>query len=345
MLHPIHPSVQEPRPEEAGLLDSWLAARAASDMDVIRDRETYDHMWSTWCGYLHDTGQKRGGKQPIRWFDVTPEIAKHFLDNGPVNRKVRIEASKSQTTKYRYWRLLDRIYNFAKAKRWIDANPLAGIEEGDRPLHKDTEGSTLDPKVWAAAERLLAKPEKFDAVSVRNRAILQLLFALGLAPLEIRGMQLTTLVFEAVRGEGKRVVAVQTDGPGTLRPRRLPLRSCQAEVVEEWLKVRPLIATEASGELLFCTPKGPVSSVSLFLLVQSFLTKASEEAGRPEPAQSGPQTIRNSLLARLLNSGEHSAVWVATFAGLKNAKGLDHLLHVFNEPAKLSWQKARAGRE
>lgn len=342
MRHPIFPRYQEPRPEECGLLESWLAARADADMYVIRDRETYDHMWATWCSYLQ-SGRNGLQSHAVRWFDVTPEILTGFLNHGPMNRKVKTESTKSATTKYRYWRLLDRIYNFAAMKGWISSNPVDAMAKGDIPQSEEQQGSVLDPSVWKAAESLLSKPEKYDAVSVRNRAILQLLFAMGLAPLEVRGMQLSSLVYEGESGKGRRIGAVQTNGPGTLRPRRLSLGACEAELVEDWLKLRPLIATEASGELLFCTPRGGVSPVSLFLLVQAFLKKASAAAGCSLPIQTGPQIIRNSVLVRLLNDAGHSASRVVKFAGLKDVRGLLHLKDHCNPAALLSIRMASEG--
>ncbi|MNV10748.1 Tyrosine recombinase XerC [compost metagenome] len=344
MRYPIYPQYQESRPEERGLLDSWLAARADADMYVIRDRNTYDHMWSTWCAYLQ-SGRNGLQSQAIRWFDVTPEILVGFLNNGPVNRKVRTESTRSATTKYRYWRLLERIYNFAMMKGWISSNPVDAMAAGNIPKSEKQQGSVLDPSVWKVAELLLLTPAKYDAVAVRNRAILQLLFALGLAPLEVRGMQLSSLVHEGESGKGRRISAVQIGGPGTLRPRRFPLGAFEAELVTDWLKVRPLIATEASGELLFCTPRGGVSPVSLFLLVQGFLKEASAAAGCPPPIQAGPQIIRNSVLVRLLNDAKYPACRVVKFAGLKDVKGLLHLKDHCNSAALLSIRRAGEGSD
>lgn len=319
------------RPNETDLLKLWLAARAATDQDVIRDSETYRHIWSTWCKYLQSG---RGGEksQSIPWFEVDAETVVGFLQSGPASRREKLESSSNETTKRRYWRVLDRIYNFALSYKWIDQNPVDQMAKDDKPKAEDTLGTILDPMVWKAAEKLLAQPDRFDPISVRNRAILQILFGLGLAPQEVRALKTTSLLYDDGEGEERRLSKVRVDGHNTLRPRTLTLSPKVSSAILEWLKARPGVATTSSGMALFCTPKGPLGSVSLYLLVQSFLKKASELAQREDPPQAGPQVIRNSLLVRMLEDGEHSSPWVARFAGLKNVKGLWHLrIHCSDE--------------
>lgn len=319
------------RPSETELLKFWLAARAATDEEVIRDSETYRHIWSTWCKYLQG-GQAGGRSRPIPWYEVDAATVVGFLQSGPASRKEKLESSSNETTKRRYWRVLDRIYNYAKAHNWVDSNPLVGLTTNDKPKSEDTLGTILDPHVWHAAEKLLAHPDRFDPISVRNRAILQILFGLGLAPQEVRALKTSSLLYEASESEEVNPSKVHVDGHNTLRPRTLTLCPKTSAAIREWLKARPAVATSKSGQILFCTPKGPLGSVSLYLLVKSFLKKASNLAQREEPPQAGPQVIRNSVLVRLLEDGDHSSPWVARFAGLKNVKGLWHLrIHCSDE--------------
>lgn len=319
------------RPNETDLLKFWLAARAATDQDVIRDSETYRHIWSTWCKYLK-SGRGVEGSQPIPWFEADAETVVGFLKSGPVNRREKLESSSNETTKRRYWRVLDRIYNFAMSQNWLDINPVTKMAAVDKPKSEDTLGTVLDSLVWNAAEKLLSQPDRFDPISVRNRAILHVLFGLGLAPQEVRALKMNSLLYDGTVGEERRLSKLSVDGHNTLRPRTLTLSPKVSSAILEWLKARPGVATTSSGMALFCTPKGPLGSVSLYLLVQSFLKKASELAQREEPPQTGPQVIRNSLLVRMLEDGEHSSPWVARFAGLKNVKGLWHLrIHCSDE--------------
>lgn len=319
------------RPNETELLKLWLAARAATDQDVIRDSETYRHIWSTWCKYLQ-SGRGGAKSQSIPWFEVDSETVVRFLQSGPASRREKQESSNNDTTKRRYWRVLDRIYNFALSYHWVDHNPVMEMADVDKPKAEDTLGTVLEPAVWNAAEKLLAQPDRFDPISVRNRAILQILFGLGLAPQEVRALKTTSLLYDGSEGEEQNLTKVHIDGHNTLRPRTLTLCPKTSAAIREWLKARPGVATTSSGLTLFCTPKGPLSSVSLYLLVQSFLKKASGLAQRDDPPQTGPQVIRNSLLVRMLEDGQHSSPWVARFAGLKNVKGLWHLrIHCSDE--------------
>lgn len=318
-------------PNETDLLRLWLAARATAEMDVLRDGETYTHIWNTWCVYLAKGGHEKGPR-PVQWMDVTPLDVVGFLNNGPTDRKKKGKPTASQITKSRYLRLIDRVYNFAKMNGWIDANPVESIAERDAPKAANQDGCVLDPVVWITACELLSSPGDFDTVSVRNRAILLVLFELGLSPHELRALKVSDLKTEPGAEEGaSRITAIHVDGPGTLRPRQLPISATVAAALSSWIEIRSTLASAESGQLLFCTPRGPVSSVSLYLLVQKFLTKASNLACRDLPVRMGPQIIRNTLLVKILNEMVYTPAWVARFAGLKNVKGLLHLKHACRE--------------
>lgn len=319
-------------PNAVEVIALWLAARAAADRDVIRDGATYRHIWTTWMAYLM-TGRNGSLPGAIAWHEATAEDVCSFLVSGPSDRKGRGEASKSEITRRRYWSLLDRVYNFALMNGWVASNPAADVERGDRPKSEEPEGAVLDHKTWASAIALLKSPDKFDAVSVRNRAILQLLFTLGLSPQEIRSAEMGALIYGE---QTKRLEMFEADGPGKWQRRQLQLSIQAASALEDWVALRPTIATSASKAALFCTPRGPVSSVSLFLLVQKFIQQACDVAGTGVPPRMGPQVIRNTVLVNLLNDARLSPALVSRYAGLKNEKGFVHLFPHLSREVRLS---------
>lgn len=324
-------------PNAVDVITLWLAARAAADRDVIRDGATYRHIWTTWIAYLM-TGRNGSLPGAIAWQEASAEDVSSFLVSGPSDRKGRGEATKSEITRRRYWSLLDRVYNFALMNGWVQSNPAADVEKEDRPKSEEPEGAVLDPKTWAAAMALLKSPDKFDAVSVRNRAILHLLFTLGLSPQEIRSAELGALLYG---GQSKRLEQFEADGPGKWQRRQLQLTLQAASALEDWLTLRPTIATSASKAALFCTPRGPVSSVSLFLLVQKFIQQACDAAGTGVPPRMGPQIIRNTVLVNLLNDARLSPALVSRYAGLKNEKGFVHLFPHLSRDVRLSIKTGR----
>lgn len=338
------------RPTAEVLLDLWLDESSMSDRLPIglKGEPSYRYFWSTWLQYLRSG---RNGAEPlaIEWYDVTGAIVAGFLQSGPAGRKPG--TGVSDITRRRYWRLLDRIYDFAVRKHWIASNPAKALEERERPPIENSLGAIATPQVWAALQSILeVASDTAGPVESRNRALLLCVTEMALMPSELRTLTLDS-VFYSTDGGRRRPYQLQLDGPGRNQRRRIVMPEAAVKAVEAWLAVRHEVCSDPSVQTLFCTkastarkpsskPAGEMTSVTLLLLVRELLLAAAEKAGQPPPARLGPQILRNTRLVMWLNDGV-PANQVAVWAGLKNVKGLYHLREHLNPEIRISVKSVR----
>lgn len=334
-----------PMPGDSVVIDLWLEHSSAADRDLIglKGEPSYRYFWSTWLQYLK-TGGNGAQPNPIAWNDVTSVDVVRFLQSGPSSRKTG--GSVSDITRRRYWRLLERIYEYARHQGWVATNPAKALEEVDQPPKEDHQGAIMTPAVWAQLRRLLEKPGSDDPVDLRNHAMLLCLVELALTPMEVRQLQLSSVLYEHVSGQAL-PAALQLDGPGPNQRRRMVVPEHLARAIEAWLRVRDQVASGPDVPALFCTnqgakngAKGEMTSVMLFYVVGEALKRAAELATQPPPPRLGPQIVRNTRLAMWLNDCV-PASQVAIWAGLKNVKGLYHLREHLNPEVRITVKNVR----
>lgn len=334
-----------PLPGDTVVIDLWLEHSSASDRDPIglKGEPSYRYFWSTWLHYLK-TGGNGAQQEPIAWHEVTNVDVVRFLQSGPTSRKAG--GNVSDITRRRYWRLLERIYDYARHQGWIASNPAKALEEVDQPPKEDHKGAIMTPAVWAHLQRVLEKPQSDDPVDVRNHALLLCLTELALTPMEARQLSVSSILFDQVAGR-QCMAALQLDGPGPNQRRRMVLPDNAVRAIEAWFAVRDLVASGPDVPTLFCTnqgakngAKGEMTSVMLFYVVGEALKRAAELAKQPLPPRLGPQIVRNTRLVMWLNECV-PASQVAIWAGLKNVKGLYHLREHLNPEVRITVKNVR----
>lgn len=278
------------------------------------------------CGCTPDTippDGLAGEATSVAWFDVTPEQVVRFLASGPTSRKT--DTAVSDITRRRYWRLLERIYGFALARGWVAINPAAELAKArDLPPVEDPQGAIVTPAVWNEALTVIERMDDDSFVLARNRALLLVLFHLGLTPQELRLLATTDVLTDEAQGGG--VVALQLDGTGPNQQRRLQVPPVVGKALAHWLRVRFGYSRVHSHTILFCsTHNQTMSADNLLLLVKAVLKEAAQRAQQPLPPRLGPQIVRNSRLVKWLNEDDVPAPQVVIWAGLKDMKGLNHL--------------------
>ena len=149
------------------------------------------------------------------------------------------------------------------------------------------------PKALSAddMERLLAAPGRSgSAKALRDRALLELLYATGMRVTEIVNLRLDDIDWETGQ--------ITCPGRGE-RHRRLPLGSA-AEPLGEYLhKGRPNLAREDSPSTLFLNQRGQrLTRQGIWLI----LREAAETAGLE--GEVTPHTLRHSFAQRKAGSGE-----------------------------------------
>ena len=316
------------------IFEQWLRHCAISDRRPIseEDADAYRYIWSTWKRYL-DGERGQGSEPPVHWADVTAPFVVSFLQNGIVSRKTGEVVSA--ITKRRYWRVLVRIYDHAVDKGVIQENPVSSVADKDKPPIENPLGAILSPRVWDRCIQMLDEPIDPEIaqreIAVRNRALLRVLFELGLTPAELRGLLVQAFVDKA----GQQDASIKVDGESYTRVRELLISEHTRQGIVEWLRVKASSPAHAASDILFSGKTGKVlTDEQLLNLVRAFLLKACASVGEAPPLRLGPQIVRNTLLVRLLREGVHQDE-VVLRAGLKNAKGLLHLREHLPEGPRL----------
>ncbi|BEU98835.1 tyrosine-type recombinase/integrase (plasmid) [Acidovorax sp. DW039] len=306
------------------IFEQWLRHCAVSDRRPIseEDADAYRYIWSTWKRFL-DGERVKACAPSVHWADVTAPFVLNFLHSGIGSRKTG--ADVSAITKRRYWRVLDRIYAFAVEKGILLNNPASSLSEQEKPPKENPLGAILSPRVWNRCIQMLDEPIGPEVaqheIAVRNRALLRVLFELGLTPAELRGL----LVQAFVDKVGQQDASIKVDGESYTRVRELLISERTRVGIVEWLRVKATSPAHAASEILFSGKTGKVlTDEQLLNLVRAFLLKACASVDEAPPLRLGPQIVRNTLLVRLLHEGVHQDE-VVVRAGLKNAKGLLHL--------------------
>jgi len=138
-------------------------------------------------------------------------------------------------------------------------------------------------------ENLLSAPKGNDAITCRDLAILNLLYAAGLRVSEAANLKVSNLDLQGgslvVRGKGD-------------KDRVVPIGKDSLNFITEYLERRPELLKESSSEELFLNKKGkPLSRQSLWNLVKKY----SKLAGLGDRVT--PHTFRHSFATHLLQGG------------------------------------------
>jgi integrase/recombinase XerD len=139
-------------------------------------------------------------------------------------------------------------------------------------------------------ERLLASPAGEAPLALRDRAMLELMYASGLRVSELCGLPLTGLDLEA------RAVTVYGKGR---RERSVPFGRSAGRAVRAWLdRGRPLLARSARHGRMFVNARaGPLSRMGFWKILRGH-ARAAELATRVHP-----HTLRHSFATHLLQNG------------------------------------------
>lgn len=324
-------------PEASVLLDLWLDHSSEGERRPIGmdSDKSYRYFWNTWLNYLN-SGKNGSLSSPVPWHEVTAADVASFLQTGPRGRKANTDPTL--ITKRRYWRLLERIYAFAQQNSWIRSNPAAQLIGQDVPPPEDPRGYILTPQMWEALQFLLKQELGSNPLKIRNQAICQTLFELGLMPVELRMLKISSLVFRQKDFHDWALCAIQVDGDGVGQYRKLPPSPFLADRLLAWRKVRERLRLVGDSDVLFCSRAGKIlTPMQLINIVSEFLRSAAQHCQQPPPPRMGPQVVRNTRLVMWLNSGQAPSQ-VAVWAGLKDVHGLYHLRQHVNPDVQL-WPK------
>ncbi len=179
---------------------------------------------------------------------------------------------------------LRRFYQYLVREGIRDSDPSARIEAPrlGRPLPK----SLTETEV----EALLAAPDTERCLGLRDRAMLELLYATGLRVSELVALPLTRL--------NLRQGVVRVAGKGG-KERIVPLGEEAAHWLERWLREgRPALLKARGSEALFVTARGGAMTRQAFW---HLIKRYARAAGIGHPLS--PHTLRHAFATHLLNHG------------------------------------------
>ena len=193
-------------------------------------------------------------------------------------------AQSRATTANRRLTVFKRYFRWALRERLITADPTLRLESARQPLRV--------PKTLTEAqvEALLGAPDVDQPLGLRDRAMLELMYASGLRVSEL----VTLKTFNVSMGEG----VLRVLGKGS-KERLVPFGQVAGDWITRYLaQARPAILAGQQTDDLFVTARGKGMTRVMFWM----LVKKHAHAG-DITAPLSPHTLRHAFATHLLNHG------------------------------------------
>ena len=197
-------------------------------------------------------------------------------------------ASSKATTANRRLTVFKRYFRWALRERLINADPTLKLQAARQALRV--------PKTLTEAqvEALLGAPDTDTVLGVRDRTMLELMYASGLRVSEL----VTLRVFNVSLSEN----VLRVFGKGN-KERLVPFGEVAAQWIKQYLEeARPSLLAGRQSDDLFVTHRGPkagsaMSRVMFWMIVKRLALRA----GITVPLS--PHTLRHAFATHLLNHG------------------------------------------
>jgi len=193
-------------------------------------------------------------------------------------------ASTRASSANRRLTVFKRFFRWALREGWVASDPTLRLLAAHQPLRL--------PKALSEAqvEQLLAAPDLSTALGLRDKAMLELLYASGLRVSELVGLK----TFAVGSNEG----VLRIMGKGS-KERLVPFGAVAREHLQAYLVgSRPHILAGQQTDALFVTARGAgMSRVMFWMLVKKY----AMQAGITVPLS--PHTLRHAFATHLLNHG------------------------------------------
>jgi integrase/recombinase XerD len=193
-------------------------------------------------------------------------------------------ASTRASSANRRLTVFKRFFRWALREGRVHSDPTLRLLAARQPLRL--------PKALSEAQvdQLLAAPDLSTALGLRDKAMLELLYASGLRVSELVGLK----TFQVGSNEG----VVRIMGKGS-KERLVPFGAVAREHLQAYLVgARPQILAGQQTDALFVTARGAgMSRVMFWMLVKKY----ARQAGIAVPLS--PHTLRHAFATHLLNHG------------------------------------------
>ncbi|MGM0212574.1 site-specific tyrosine recombinase XerD [Enterococcus sp. AZ109] len=237
----------------------------------VNTRASYERDLRQYLTFLNE-------KNIQNWQDVDRYTVVDFL-------AILSNQGKASTTITRMISSLRRFHQFLRQERYTDHDPMQHIES---PKKAQKLPQTLS---LAEVERLIATPDTSTTLGIRDRAILEVMYATGLRVSELIGLKLGDIHLE--------MGLLQTIGKGD-KERIVPLGDYAIHWLERYLsEARPLLTKKNKNEPhLFVNNHGKgLSRQGIWKNLKQIVIKA----GITKDVT--PHTLRHSFATHLLENG------------------------------------------
>ena len=213
-----------------------------------------------------------------------PGIAIEHSDEAQLQAFFAAKMADKATTANRRLTVLRRFFHWALREQIITADPTIRMLAAKQPLRVP---KTLTPQM---VEMLLEAPDDASPLGLRDRAMLELMYASGLRVSEL--VELTSVQVGLAEG------VLRVMGKGS-KERLVPF----GQVAHQWLEryladSRPAILAGRQSSDLFVTQRGSgMTRVAFWMIVKKY----AQLAGITAPLS--PHTLRHAFATHLLNHG------------------------------------------
>ena len=278
------------------LFAEWLEAQGRESLLAAREADLSGYFGSRYPG-----GGQAGARGGIR--------------KTGSDRRGAIKAS----TQARLHSSLKRFYQFALRGNRLAADPTLNLDAPKKPQRFPRTLSESD------VEALLAQPDTATPLGLRDRAMIEVLYASGLRVSELVGLKLAEVSFD--------MGVVRVMGKGS-KERLVPL----GEEALAWLarflrEARPGLLAARTSDYIFVTARGePMTR-------QAFWHLIGKRAAQAIPGKHlSPHTLRHAFATHLLNHGADLRV-VQLLLGHADISTTQIYTHVARERLKSLHQK------
>lgn len=197
-------------------------------------------------------------------------------------------AETRATSANRRLTVFKRYFRWALRESQIPADPTLRLLAARQPLRV--------PKVLTEAqvESLLAAPDEATALGMRDRAMLELMYASGLRVSELVGLR----TFEISLAQG----VLRVSGKGG-KERLVPFGEVAHDCLARYLaQARPALLGPRQSDALFVTSSGPKPGTGMTrIMFWQIVRRYATQAGITAPLS--PHTLRHAFATHLLNHG------------------------------------------
>lgn len=196
----------------------------------------------------------------------------------------RFQQKRSSRTSARFLSCLRGFYRYLLRENRLQENPVALIENPKlgRPLPKSL--------TEANVEALLAAPDVGNPIGLRDRTMLEVLYACGLRVSELVGLSMSQI--------NLRQNVVRIMGKGS-KERLVPMGEEAARWLDRYLReARPVLLNNMPDEIVFPSSRAqPMTRQTFWYRIKYWAGVAGIEA------ELSPHTLRHAFATHLLNHG------------------------------------------